>query len=114
MVLVDDEERVARLEQLAEIERLLLPRVESGDLDATEEWLELLEEREALLGGYLSGQPAVDDEEREQLRQDALLQYAKNEVVLLDQPQTPKVVQVLADLRRSRDNLAGLDEPESP
>lgn len=51
----------------------------------------------------------MDDEERERARKLMLLQYATAESALLNQPQTPDVIRVLTDLRRSRDSLAGVE-----
>lgn len=54
------------------------------------------------------GQAAVDIEERERYRRELLLHYALVEAALLAQPQTLVIVEMLADLKRSRERVLAL------
>jgi hypothetical protein len=48
----------------------------------------------------------VDEDDCDRFRRELLLHYARIEAFLLAQPRTPEVSRHLADLRRSRDDVA--------
>lgn len=50
----------------------------------------------------------MDIEERERYRRELLLHYALVEAALLAQPQTLVIVEMLADLKRSRERVLAL------